>query len=724
MTIGVAAMPAFTPLRKAMVVIAVSNYDPPYEALPGTLTSARRIAKWARGPGDGRNYKVIEITDETMAGQPSRPVTVDRLRTEITALLDGNIVDRLVVYFAGHGAVRSMAEEFWLLTHAGTDDGECVGVMQFVNGLKNYGIGAHNSELLRGQLVIFADACRNVHHDALSFVPNPVMTRKGTAPSLHVDLFRSTTLGAYAFQVKAVAGAEPYCLFSSVLCDALEGNVPEVIERENHAFKPVISNHTLADYLDQEVPRRAMAFKEAMEPDNQATIRPNHNYYDILRLPWVAQQQQHQQQGGTIPLPPNVADAVLHQLGISGLDSGAAADRLSQMDDGVVRRAFESALQTAFPDVMGPTPPIELPSGQLLPGRNSTDPIQPSVNVDWGKALSALVESRRFRLEGADLPPPDLVAARETGFVGAQRDGARIPRMRFEPEREAATGFRRSIGRAALLSQQFAKTARKYSPQRVLFDGRGPVALPKGGVRSLSQVAFGWAYVPMEWQDQAVFVRQENGWTLAPVLRHSETVLLEELPGEVLLRSTSSGLDWDVSLSSGVQSKFTDKRASRARELGDTIRFGKDDAPNNGIRAGYLYKFAGDDDNVARTAHYMADYGLPFDLAAIAATSMKWMKRRNRWYVFADLPEVAEEPDTSRPNYAGTAFSIRKNVPVWGLFPIHRQGWLLLGETDRYDVPPILRMAAGSLVGARAVVFRSDVLETLMDRFDYVTASL
>lgn len=366
------AMPAFTPLRKAMVVIAVSNYGPPYEALPGTLTSARRIANWARQPGDGRNYKVIEITDEPVAGQPGRAVTVDRLRAEITELLDNNIIDRLVVYFAGHGVVRSMAEEFWLLTHAGRDDGECVGVMQFVHGLRNYGIGAHNPELLRGQLVVFADACRDVHRDGLNFAPSALMTRSGTAPSLHVDLFRSTTVGAYSFQVKAVDGAEPYCLFSSVLCDALEGKVPEVIEREHHAFKPVISNHTLADYLDREVPKRAAVLKESMEPDSHPTIRPDHNYYDILRPRPEARQQQQQQQGGTIPLPPDVAEAVLLHLGIAESVVDALPLQVPLLNDGVVRRAFEKALDTGFPEAIGPTPPIELPNGQLLPGRNST----------------------------------------------------------------------------------------------------------------------------------------------------------------------------------------------------------------------------------------------------------------------------------------------------------------------------------------------------------------
>ncbi len=74
------AMPDFKPLQKAMVVIAVSNYDAPYEPLPGTLTSARRIANWAKSPGVGRGYKVLEINDAPAGAQPGKPVTAERLR--------------------------------------------------------------------------------------------------------------------------------------------------------------------------------------------------------------------------------------------------------------------------------------------------------------------------------------------------------------------------------------------------------------------------------------------------------------------------------------------------------------------------------------------------------------------------------------------------------------------------------------------------------------------
>jgi Caspase domain len=264
-------MPKLNPIKKAMIVIAVSQYEPPYQSLPGALTSAARIAQWAKGAGPGRDYAVIEITDSQ-----GEAVTVERLKTEITVLLESTPIDRLVVYFAGHGLVRSAVDQFWLLTRAGIDNAEGVDFYPFVEGLKRYGIGASNSDLVKGQLCIIADACRNTHRNVLSFQGSPILTRAGKAVELQTDLFMATTLGYYAFQPKAVDGRPAYCLFSDVLCDALERKVPAVVDAKHHPFKPVILNSLLGDYLDTEVPRRAAIFKEIMQPDTITGIRAVH----------------------------------------------------------------------------------------------------------------------------------------------------------------------------------------------------------------------------------------------------------------------------------------------------------------------------------------------------------------------------------------------------------------------------------------------------------------
>lgn len=259
-----------------MIVIAVSDYAGAYKQLPGTLTSAARLATWARDPSPGRNYQVLEITD---AG--NKPVTVDRLRKEIETLLTSTFIDRLVVYFAGHGLVRSATDQFWLLTNAAQDRREGVDLMPFIDGLKRYGIGASNPELKRGQLCIIADACRDTSRDAIHFVGDPILTSAARSKPLDTDMFLATTLGEYAYQPAAVSGGAASCLFSDVLCDALEGTVPDVIDA-NHTFGAVIDNQKLANYLDDEVPKRAMKYNEQMIPDTISGLRRDFNFYDLL----------------------------------------------------------------------------------------------------------------------------------------------------------------------------------------------------------------------------------------------------------------------------------------------------------------------------------------------------------------------------------------------------------------------------------------------------------
>jgi hypothetical protein len=269
---------SFQPISKAMIVIAVSRYEAPYPALPGTLTSAKRMADWAKAPGDGRGYDVLEIDD-----REGKAVTVARLREEIEPFLLNRIIDRLIVYFAGHGLVRSASDQFWLLTNAANSRREGVNLMEFIDSLQRYGIGAANAKLHKGQLSIIADACRNTTTIAIDFIGDAILTPAAPPKPMEIDFLMATTLGHFAFQPNAVEGGEPYCLFSDTLLDALEGKVPEVIEDQGHIWAPVIPNDRLATYIDTEVPIRAAIYHEEMTPDTVTGLRRDHNYYDLIR---------------------------------------------------------------------------------------------------------------------------------------------------------------------------------------------------------------------------------------------------------------------------------------------------------------------------------------------------------------------------------------------------------------------------------------------------------
>ncbi|WP_421979144.1 caspase family protein [Roseibium sp.] len=269
-------MLAASKMKKAMIVIAVSKYRGAYQDLPGVLTSAARLVEWAKVDTPGRGYEVLEITDAD-----GQDVTVDRLRHEIPKFLETRGVDRLFVYFAGHGLARSGSDQFWLLTGASDDLREGINFPRFVEGVSRYGLASTNKEMKRGQLIVVADACRNSSNHTINFVGDPILTRSGPTSKLEVELNLSTTLGEYSFQSNAVDGGEPYCIFSDALCDALEGGVSEVLD-EVSGLGTVIHNQLLANYLEEEVKKRAQELNEDMTPDMNPALRIYNHYYDIL----------------------------------------------------------------------------------------------------------------------------------------------------------------------------------------------------------------------------------------------------------------------------------------------------------------------------------------------------------------------------------------------------------------------------------------------------------
>ncbi len=606
------------PLRKAMIVIAVSKYNGPYTDLPGTLTSAHRIASWAKQPGPGRGYNVLEITDTNGSA-----VTVDRLRKEIGPFLQTEIIDRLVVYFAGHGLVRSTADQYWLLTDAANDTREGVNMNAFKRGLTRQGIGANHPDLLQGQLCFIVDACRNTSEDALDFVGDPIISGGGLAQKMQIDLFFATALGKYAYQPKGTSGQPPFCLFSDTLTDALEGKVPQVIETQHHPFAPAIVNNRLADYLDVEVPRRAALLNETMRPDNSPLIRMNHNYYDVLNPTQI-----------THPPP----------------SGGHAEEQVGSIHD--------------TPDL-----PVALEAAGMGEGENATD-------------LTARTERFETLLEAAE-NTLELAAYRAT------------------------------------------------KPFNILIEAGNVIAVPQGAHEGLEKIDGAWVYgAPTSAvANYPIFARQDDQWLLAPVLDYTQAILPRELPGDVLLRKLEPDEvtpypDWDTSLSTvATMTTSMPLRVSDVVRLADTIRYGKAQKPNNANIAGYLYDFVGDIDNTRRTAHYMVeDSILPVDLALLAAERLRWQRSDDGvWQVFADLPAVEEEKNSSwsRPRFAERAFGEKENVPVRGILPIFRQGWLMFAEADHLDVPSMLGEIAQSLSGRSAVLLPTHAMRRLAEMFGY-----
>lgn len=267
---------------KAMIIIAVSKYAGAYASLPGAITSARRLREWAEQADEDCNYKVLYLADHD-DDDVYKKIDVQLVREKVTEFVNNNFIDRLVVYFAGHGIVRSAGDQFWLLTNAANDQREGINVEAFRRGLLKCNIG--NADFA-GQLCIIGDACRNTGRDAIEFYGDPILTSTANMNRrIQLDRFLSTGLGDYSFQINQIGSQSAYCLFSEVTLSALRGEVKEAIDTEDHRFKPVVTNHKLAEYLEKEVRSRAAAIGEDMEPDLLTGIHPPYNFYKRLKEP-------------------------------------------------------------------------------------------------------------------------------------------------------------------------------------------------------------------------------------------------------------------------------------------------------------------------------------------------------------------------------------------------------------------------------------------------------
>jgi hypothetical protein len=605
---------------KAMIIIAVSKYAGAYADLPGAITSARRLREWAEQPDEDCNYKVLYLADDVFD-----KIDVQLVREKVREFVNNNFIDRLVVYFAGHGIVRSAGDQFWLLTDAANDEQEGIDVEGFRRGLLKCNIG--NADFA-GQLCIIADACRNTGRDAIEFKGHSILTSTANMNRrIQLDKFLSTGLGDYSFQINKTDSQSAYCLFSEVMLSALQGEVKEAIATEDHQFKPVVTNHKLAEYLEKEVRSRAAAIGEDMEPDVLTGIRPPHNFYKRLKKPisHVIASSQDQQLTASIRM-------AIHDSDKKGSDAQLTTDQ----------------------------------------------------------------ELRRQTL---------LNVKKHTGKLIGQ----------------------------AFKSLQYPSSYGSYSS--IICDFLPKlIAVPYSETIQARPSAVSDFYDISGCGDAPILILQGNQWIITPSYPNVVTVIHKNLPSDILffrpgvMRSGQyRDKAWDTYLSdfSNLVGNVP-LRAADAQKFADRSRINKEMYPHQAVTAGYLYEFSNDYDNIARTAHYMANgyRGLvPFDLALLCADKIWWRKENGRLVAFADLPavELSQTTDNQeyRPYYAQRGFEAQKKVRLWGIAPIFRQGWSFM-QTELYlKIPDKIRLIGENMSGRSATSLTDKGLEMFLKAFDY-----
>jgi hypothetical protein len=232
--------------RSLAVAIGVSRVEGLPE-LTGVRSGVDEFETWAKTQA----FDVERFDDLQAQRVELAPVTA-----WVRDAVDAADVERLFIYFAGHGVIRGRGEEFWLLSGAGDGiDSEAINVFKSVTMAFDCGIP---------HVAFFADACRTPASQALSHVSGgSLLPNRNIAVDVEVDEFYAAQFGDPAYEV--VSEAEG--LFSRYLLRALRGGEPEVLEAVQGGREPLaVLSHRLKPVLIRNVRLAASRLQRQQRP--------------------------------------------------------------------------------------------------------------------------------------------------------------------------------------------------------------------------------------------------------------------------------------------------------------------------------------------------------------------------------------------------------------------------------------------------------------------------
>lgn len=237
---------------RLFIAIAVGSPGGGLESLPGAVDAATRMAAWARQRGyatppaivDGGN---VEITVDALRE------TIARAISEITRERE---LKRLVIYFAGHGAI-SPTGQCLMLTNWQKRSTEAIHVAALQRVLEFYG---------PRQVTIICDACQEFSDRFKDVLGSSILDRPDEDErQFELDQFFAVGAGKQAFMIKASAGQPAFCLFTDVLLEALSGDDASAFEAAGE--ERVVTSQSLTQYLLANVPRAAGKYGLRMAPE-------------------------------------------------------------------------------------------------------------------------------------------------------------------------------------------------------------------------------------------------------------------------------------------------------------------------------------------------------------------------------------------------------------------------------------------------------------------------
>jgi hypothetical protein len=212
--------------------------------LPGVNNSLDQMARWATR----ERYSIIKIlSDET------KPVTAPLINEQLSPILSEEI-DRIVVYFVGHGFLNS-PDQIWIISN---------GPEVNTGRISRDALRASISTYRPKQISMIADACLESRHFPSGTVP-VIYDAPGPRRRVFVDSIFSTLPNDPSFFFRGKKKDADFCLFTSVLVDFLNGEDERAFRLANGVL-PNVTTQTLYWNLPDAVLERGAIHGVDQEP--------------------------------------------------------------------------------------------------------------------------------------------------------------------------------------------------------------------------------------------------------------------------------------------------------------------------------------------------------------------------------------------------------------------------------------------------------------------------
>ena len=239
--------------KKGAVIVGVDKVGrlPP---LSGAAAGAEKFRDWALSQG----FEVKLLTDR------KKKVRVSDVFSAVENFVSKKTYSQLVIYFSGHGFLRSPDWEVWLLSGAPDNPNEAINLSGSITASRGSGIR---------HIVFVSDACRSIPESFGSSQLSPgniFPSIKPITPLPEVDVFYATIPGDPAYEAKINDSILRQSVFTSCMLDGLNGKDKRIISEINEPpRKLVVKPIDLKFYLNEIVPKKiaGVSVRLNQEPD-------------------------------------------------------------------------------------------------------------------------------------------------------------------------------------------------------------------------------------------------------------------------------------------------------------------------------------------------------------------------------------------------------------------------------------------------------------------------